>query len=82
MAKFGYLGLVFVYGNRNFVREGDVFASESLCLVMSAQDFAAFAQRELSQEALLRNSSVFLAVGDPFKSVDEYKFIKVELTLE
>lgn len=80
-AKLGYLGLVFVYGNRNFVQDG-VLASESLCLVMSAQDFATFAQRKLSQEALLRNSSVFLAVGDPFKSVDEYKFIKVELTLE
>ncbi len=74
-AKFGYVGLIFVYGNSNFVRDRDMPDAESLCLVLSTRDFATFINREQSQEALVRNSAVFLASEGP-------QFVRVELTLE
>ena len=74
-AEFGYVGLIFAYGNRNFVTDEHWAMPESLCLVMSTRDFTAFVNRELSQEALVKNSPVFLASEGP-------KFVRVELTLE
>ena len=74
-ARFGYIGLIFVYGNANAARDDDSLRSESLCLVVSTRDFAAFVNRELSQEAFVRNSAVFLASEGP-------GFVRVELTLE
>jgi hypothetical protein len=69
------VGLIFVYGNSNFVRDRDMPDAESLCLVLSTRDFATFINREQSQEALVRNSAVFLASEGP-------QFVRVELTLE
>ncbi|MFH0982157.1 MAG: hypothetical protein V2A79_11520 [Planctomycetota bacterium] len=74
-AKLEYFGVVFVYGHKNFVREHASAFPESLCLVMSTRDYVAFVDKELSQEALLKNSSVFLAAEGP-------SFIRVELVLE
>lgn len=74
-ARLAYLGIVFVYGNSNFVRDKDTPNPESLCIVLSMRDYVAFVNRELSQERLVKNSLVFLASDGP-------KFVKVELTLE
>ncbi len=73
-AQFAYVGLIFVYGNENLVKETDFAMSESLCLVISTRDLVAFVNRELSQEALVKNAAVFLASGGP-------RFVRVELTV-
>jgi len=74
-AQLGYFGIMFVYGNSNFVRDNDTPTPESLCIVLSMRDYVAFADRELSQESLVKNSQIFLASAGS-------KFIKVELSLE
>jgi hypothetical protein len=72
---FEYIGLVYIYGNRNFIDEDDILSStESLCIVISLKDYSPFIKRELSQEEFLKKCFVFL------KS-EGSNFIKVELVL-
>jgi len=74
-AQLGYFGIMFVYGNSNFVTDENTATPESLCIVLSMPDYVAFVNRELSQERLVRNSMVFLASESP-------NFVLVELNLE
>lgn len=74
-AKLEYFGVVYVYGHRNFVNEEHGGLPESLCIVMATRDYIMFVEGKLTQEALLRGSSVFLASDGP-------AFVKVELELE
>lgn len=72
---FKYIGLVYIYGNRNFVNEEIYSSAESLCIVIPLKDYSSFAKRELSQEEFLKKCLVFL------KS-EGANFIKVELVLD
>jgi hypothetical protein len=74
-ARFGYLGMIFVYGNKNFINEEHNASPEVLGIVMSTRDLVDFINRELSQEAFLKKSSVFIAS-------ETSQFIKVEIVLE
>ena len=73
-ARFGYLGILFIYGNSNFVKE-DMASPEILAIVMSTHDLIDFVNRDLSQEAFVKKSSVYITSGT-------LQFIKVEITLE
>lgn len=72
--KLPYFGVLFAYAHKNFVKEKDTPEAELLCIVMATKDFAAFADRDLTQEALLRSAAVFIASGP--------NFVRVELSLE
>ncbi len=74
-ARLGAVGVVFVYGHSNFVRDHSDVGAELLCIVMSTTDLIQFVHREITQEALLRNSAVFIASEGP-------QFVRVELRLE
>ncbi|MBN2448591.1 MAG: hypothetical protein JXO22_17830 [Phycisphaerae bacterium] len=72
---FEYVGYVFAYGNRNFVRDTDTPMSELLCMVVSTKDLNAFINRELSQERLVAQAAIFLAS-------ESQTFMRIELDLE
>jgi hypothetical protein len=74
-AQFGYLGILFIYGNRNFVEEKYVSSPEVLAIVMSTRDLIDFVNRDVSQEAFLNKSSVYIAS-------ETAQLIKVEIALE
>jgi hypothetical protein len=73
-ARFGYLGMIFVYGNRNFIEDKHLLP-EILGILISTRDLVDFVNRDLSQEAFLNKSSVYIAS-------ETSQFIKVEITLE
>jgi hypothetical protein len=83
--RFGYLGILFIYGNKNFI-EKELFSSpEVLGIVMSTRDLVDFINRDLSQEAFLKKSSVFIASPDRqsvYIASETPQLIKVEITLE
>ena len=74
-ARFGYLGIMFIYGNRNFVKEESSTSAEALGILISPRDLVDFVNRDISQEAFLSKSSVYIAS-------ETSEFIKVEITLE
>lgn len=69
-----YIALVFSYGNSNFVSDKSDCSAEVLCIVVSLKDLSAFGAREISQEALVRNSMILLS--------SESGFVRVELELQ
>ncbi len=74
-ARFGYLGILFIYGNRNFIKEEHMSSSEVLAIVISTRDLVDFVNRDISQEVFLKKSSVYIASETP-------QLIKVEIVLE
>lgn len=72
--NFKYIGLVYLYGNKNFIEEYSYISQESLCIVIPLREYSGFIKRELSQEEFLKKCFVYL------KS-EGTNFIKVELTL-
>lgn len=72
---FEYVGLVYIYGNKNFINKNDIGFPESLCVVISLGNYSSFIKRELSQEEFSKKCFVFLKSEGP-------NFIKVELTLD